>query len=208
MNRARAAQSTIAAAAAILFSTLAAGGDLELATDSPVATVETLQRGLATLAQHEDATIEQRYAALEPLIDATHDLPYIAEFALRRQWSALSDADRERFIAAFRRLSVTTYAARFANVGPDTFGPTSVAGNSGAERVEVSTSIRRSGAADVPMQYLLQKESSGWRIINIIADGVSDLALKRAEYQRLLNAGSIDGLIAELDVQAERLRKN
>ncbi len=198
----------IATAAAVLFSAFAVGAELELATDSPAATVETLQRGLATLAQREHATIDERYAALAPLIDATHDLPYIAEFALRRQWTALGEADRERFIAAFRRLSVTTYAARFANVGPDTFGPTSVTGDGNAERVEVSTSIRRSGAADVPMQYLLQRESSGWRIINIIADGVSDLALKRAEYQRLLNAGSIDGLIAELDAQTERLRKN
>jgi phospholipid transport system substrate-binding protein len=52
---------------------------------------------------------------------------------------------------------------------------------------------------------LLQQRDGRWRIINIIADGVSDLALKRAEYQRVLAAGSIEDLIAELERQAARL---
>ena len=58
------------------------------------------------------------------------------------------------------------------------------------------------------MEYLLQQEgAAGWRIINIVADGVSDLALKRAEYQRILSTGSIDTLITELEAQTERLRQ-
>ena len=45
----------------------------------------------------------------------------------------------------------------------------------------------------------------GWRIINIVADGVSDLALKRAEYQRVFASGGIDGLVAELEQQTRAL---
>ena len=37
-------------------------------------------------------------------------------------------------------------------------------------------------------------------------DGVSDLALKRAEYQRVLSTGSIEDLIRHLDEQTARLQ--
>ena len=47
---------------------------------------------------------------------------------------------------------------------------------------------------------------SGWKIVNILADQVSDLALKRAEYSRVLGSGTIDDLIGELESQADELR--
>ena len=64
---------------------------------------------------------------------------------------------------------------------------------------------RARGQADVSLGYLLRAGRQGWRIINIVADGVSDLALKRAEYQRVFASGGIDGLVAELEQQTQRL---
>ena len=135
-------------------------------------------------------------------------MPYIAQFALRRQWSEFAEADRERFVAAFQRLSVMTYAARFAKVGPESFRPISAGAADSAGRVQVSTAIARADQPDVVLEYLLQQGDEGWRIVNIVADGVSDLALKRAEYQRLFTSGGLEGLLAELEAQTQRLRAN
>jgi phospholipid transport system substrate-binding protein len=199
-----------AAFAALLFGAtlVAQAADVAIATDTPEATIATLQRGLMTLSQQSPrATVDERYKALEPLIVATHDLPYIAEFALRRQWPQIAEADRARFIAAFQRLSVMTYAARFVNVGPNTFRPIVPGAAAETGRAQVTTAVARSGQPDVSFEYLLQQGSGGWRIVNIVADGVSDLALKRAEYQRVLASGTLDTLIQELDAQTERLRR-
>jgi len=65
----------------------------------------------------------------------------------------------------------------------------------------------RPGEADIPLEYLLQQKDGAWRIINIVADGVSDLALKRAEYQRVLATGTIDDLIRYVDEQTSRLEQ-
>ena len=176
------------------------------ATDTPAATITSLQQGLVAAAK--TPTIAERYTALEPMIVATHNLPYIAEFALRRQWPSLSDTDRQRFVSAFQRLSVMTYAARFATVGAETFRPISAAAApDSAGRVEVATAVARAGQSDVTLEYLLQKDAEGWRIVNIVADGVSDLALKRAEYQRLYTSGGLEGLLAELAAQTKRLEE-
>lgn len=179
----------------------------EVVTDTPIATVASLQRGLVALAQERPkATLDERYAALAPLIVETHDLQYVAEFALRRQWPTLREEDRGRFVAAFEKLSVMTYAARFVSVGPNTFRPIVQAAAEQGGRANVATAVARAEGADITLEYVLQQTPAGWRIVNIVADGVSDLALKRAEYQRLFAGGSIDTLIAELEAQTERLR--
>jgi phospholipid transport system substrate-binding protein len=182
----------------------AAADDVD--TSTPSATIASLQQALVARDAAE-TTIEERYRALEPSILATHNLPYIAEFALRRQWAALSDDERKRFVAAFQRLSVMTYAARFRNVAPDAFRPIEAGAPDASGRVQVTTAIKRGSQPDVSFQYLMQQDGASWKIINIVADGVSDLALKRAEYQRLFASGGIQGLIAELEEQAERLER-
>jgi phospholipid transport system substrate-binding protein len=178
-----------------------------IATDTPEATVRTLHGGLLELSSADPpvADVEQRYAALRPLVGATHDLPYIAEFTIRRQWEDLGPADRQRFVDAFERLSVMTYASRFTAVSEDTF---ELEGDQVLQsgRAQVEATIVRPDAADVPLEYLLEQRNGQWKIINIVADGVSDLALKRAEYQRILADGSIDDLIAHLEQQTGRLR--
>ncbi len=175
------------------------------ALDSPEATVTALHEGLVTLArQHRDSDLGARFEALRPLIVATHDLDFIAEFAIRRQWNDLSADQRARFSAAFERLSVMTYASRFANVSEDTFAPISGPDGS-ATRVEIASAIRRTDDADIPMEYVLHEQAGTWRIINIVADGVSDLALKRAEYQRVIGDDGIEGLIRHLEAQTDRL---
>jgi type VI secretion system protein ImpA len=84
------------------------------------------------------------------LIEATHDLPYIAEFALRRQWPMLSAADRERFVAAFERLSVMTYASRFKDVKPATFKSTApaAAADSGGGEAQASQAPGMTGSIE------------------------------------------------------------
>ncbi len=204
------ATSRRAAFAALLWSAtlVAQAADVAITTDTPEATIATLQRGLTAASQQSPhATVDERYKALEPLIVATHDLPYIAEFALRRQWPQIAEADRARFMAAFQRLSVMTYAARFVNVGPSTFRPIASGPAADAGRAQVTTAVARAGQPDVSFEYLLQQGGGGWRIVNIVADGVSDLALKRAEYQRILANGTLDTLIKELEAQTERLRQ-
>ena len=44
------------------------------------------------------------------------------------------------------------------------------------------------------MSYILHRSNSKFMIINIIAEGVSELALKRSEYQRILEDSDFNAL--------------
>lgn len=181
--------------------------ELAVETDTPEATVRSLHAGLVAVAEaHGAAPLGERFRALEPLIDATHDLAYIAEFSIRRHWRELSAEEQSRFVAAFARLSVTTYASRFGGVTAASF-ETSGIDTLDSGRVEVHSAIARADGTRVPLDYMLQQGQDGsWRIVNIVADGVSDLALKRAEYQRVLASGTIEDLIRHVEAQTAQLR--
>ena len=56
------------------------------------------------------------------------------------------------------------------------------------------------------LTYVLhQTEDGPWKVINVVANGVSDLALKRAEYQRILRDGDFAELLEHIGEQSQRL---
>jgi len=172
---------------------------------SPESVVASLHRGLEALAvEQQSADLGQRFEQLRPVILETHDLAYIAELTIRRRWGDLSESQQQRFLAVFERLSVMTYASRFSSVGANSF---KILGSSeqGSVRMQVNAVIQRPSAENLSLDYTLQEREGAWRIINIIADGVSDLALKRAEYRRIMIDGSIDDLIEYIENQTAEL---
>ncbi len=175
------------------------------AYDTPMACIEALHDGLISVSSEQGpGGLAQRFQRLEPLIVATHDLPYIAEFTVRRHWERFDVEGREAFIQTFQRLSVMTYASRFVALSEDTFSIQEsrelVSG-----RAQVIARIMRAEPPDIPLEYILHQDEAGWRIINVVADGVSDLALKRAEYQRVLGEGSVADLLDLLEQQIAAL---
>jgi phospholipid transport system substrate-binding protein len=172
---------------------------------APAEVVAALHAGIVAAAADPKRGVEARYSELEPLVAHTHDLPYIAELSIRRYWTGLTDEQRQRFVAAFSRLSVMTYASRFGTATAATFEMLG-SEDAGNGRVQVHAAINRVSDSDVSLDYLLHETDNGWKIINILADQVSDLALKRAEYSRALSTGTIEDLIAELQSQTDDLR--
>lgn len=175
--------------------------DNQTGSAAATAVVERLQAGIASAPSSADGTaFEQRYAALAPLIAQTHDLPYIARFALRRDWSELSDNQRSRFIDAFTRLSISNYVSRFRNASADTFA---ISGQAELPRgqVEVTGTLAAADGEILPISYVLHQSGDSWTIMNIIVDGISDLALKRSEYRRVMEDEDFSGLLDYLSSQ-------
>jgi phospholipid transport system substrate-binding protein len=55
--------------------------------------------------------------------------------------------------------------------------------------------VQPRGEPPVRFDYVLRQTKDGWRIVNVLADGVSDLALKRVEYRAILQRDGFQGLI-------------
>jgi phospholipid transport system substrate-binding protein len=189
---------------ASLVARAAPGDAVPAAAPAALPTVTRLQDGLIALMQSGDAS-EARTAAVTELLRATHDLPYIARVVLGRHWRTLGPDQQATFIREFEELSVASYTARFHGYGGERFAVADEQAVSEAEHSVRSTLTTAKGTTH-EFVYVLRRDADAWRIVNIVVDGVSDLALKRAEYGRLMDAGGFPALLSELDAQTERLR--
>ncbi len=172
-----------------------------------IATVDRLHGALLDIMQNARTLgYAGRRDRIAPVVRETFDLPFIARFALGRYWSELDSEERETFVNVFSRWTVAHYAARFNGYSGEKFEVVSVE-PSRRERELVRTvlDVPNEPAADVTLDYLLHETDGKWRIINVIANGVSDLSLKRADYGAVMKTQGFKYLVERLEGQVLEL---
>lgn len=169
------------------------------------ALIDEFHAALAGVAASQPADFDARFEALVAIVDATHDLESIARLTLGLHWNELDELQRAAFIERFRELSIATYASRFGELREDQFEVLEFVEQPRGRQL-VRAQLHIADREPLGFDYLLHRTDEGWRIVNIVVDGVSDLALKRAEYARTMRDGDFDALLALLDEQTARQR--
>ncbi len=179
--------------------------------DAAIEVVEQLHTVLLKVMQAADfMKFSERYSTLEPVILESFDTPVIAKVILSRYWKDLTPQQREDFIRLFNQQTVATYASRFDSFNDDVFTTITVK-QLKKGRILVRTEIQSNGDDPVKLDYLMHKNNGQWFIISVIADGVNDLSLKRAEYSTVIKNNGYEYLvtniakkIAEMESQKEK----
>lgn len=148
-----------------------------------------------------------RYKLLTPAIENSHDLDFIAKTILGRQWTKLSGEQQQILISHFRKLSISTYSGWFKEYNGEKFKYIEQK-KMPRDYILVRSQFIRSNGDTVSFDYLLRQNKESWKIINILADGVSDLALKRVEYRSVLKQKGFKGFIDMLKKKIELAEKN
>ena len=121
----------------------------------------------------------------------------VARVAVGRNWKQLTPAQQTAFTDAFTTVGIATYAANFREHGGEQF---KILNEKPMDRgqVLVRSTLTRGDGGEVKFDYVMEQKEGRWMIINIIADGVSDLALKRAEYESVISKEGFDALYKSL----------
>ncbi len=183
-------------------------GSVEESTQ-PAMVVEGLHDALLRSMQAaQDWDFEQRSEYLSTALDARFALRRIARFAVgARHWEALEPEQQQSFYERFRELTIITYATRFDTWEDARFVTEAVESTRGG-RVLVRTRLLREEEEPVRLDYLLdQSEAGEWRILGVIANGVNDLAVKRAEYSAVIRQQGMVGLLEKLAEKIASLRE-
>lgn len=167
-------------------------------TAEPKAIVENLHEALlVAMKQASTLGFQGRYKLLEPTLNKAFDFPTIARIVTGRHWKSLSAEKQQVFLEVFTKLSIATYANNFDAYSGEHFETRAVEPKRDA--VLVKTALIKSDGKAVELNYLLQKQKDRWQIVNVIAEGVSDLSLKRADYSAVIGSDGIDSLIGKLN---------
>ncbi len=156
--------------------------------------------------QGEALGFRGRYDKLETAIKDSHDLPKIARIVVGREWQKLSEEQQTKLTDVFSQLSISAYAHNFKEFAGESFKFVSEEETARGGMI-IHTLFVIPDDKDVKFDYMLKKKGDSWRIINIIANGVSDLALKRSEYTSVLMRQGFEALIAKITEKVNNYAK-
>lgn len=144
-----------------------------------------------------------RARQLAPVIERAYDLPGMARTAMGSQAGRLPAEQVARIVDAFTRYTIATYARQFASWDGERF-ETGAATPAHGGGTLVPTRIIPAGGEAARLTYLLRDDGSGgWRIEDVLLDGtISQLAVRRAEFQTVLKLKGGDGLAELLERRA------
>jgi len=194
--------------ALIAWFVIPAAGRAESAEPAPPeAVVATLEQALIENMQAaSDRDFQARFDDLRPLMADIMAVERMARYLFGRDWRGFEAGQREAFIETFLDLSAATYANQFDAYNGERFSAVEVQ-HPGEDRALVRRRLTTGSGRKVAFDYLMTRSEDRWRIVTIVTDGVSDLALKRSQYQRILDDQGFDAVVDHVREAVERQRE-
>jgi phospholipid transport system substrate-binding protein len=178
-----------------LASPLRAETEQEQAIQTPV---NQLHETLLNIMQSADSTeFQERYALMENLVTNKFNTALISKVVLSRYWKSLDEKAQSDFITLFNQLTISTYVNRFDSFDGESFNNLSIEPMK-KNRFLVKTQLIRTDDEPVSFNYIVQDDNGEWKIISVIANGINDLSLKRAEYSSVIKDKGLDALIESI----------
>ena len=147
-----------------------------------------------------------RYHLLTPVIERTFDLPVMTAFAVGAAWSNFTSDQQQAAIAAFTRLTISSYAHNFREFAGEQFELDPNVTVRGPDKI-VQTRLVLPHDAPVSLVYRMRESGGAWKIIDVYYGAISQLTTRRSDFAASLAAGGAPSLIAHLNALSEDLMK-
>ena len=142
---------------------------------------------------------EKALALAEQKILPHVDFRAMTQLALGRNWSKATPAQQEQVVNGFRSMLIRTYSNAIGAYRGQRMEVKPTRVDPGDTDVTVRNSYLSPGRPAVEVDYRMEKTPDGWKIYDIVFDGVSLVATYRSEFAQQVRDGGIEGLIARLD---------
>jgi phospholipid transport system substrate-binding protein len=134
---------------------------------------------------------------LEPAVNQTFALGFMARTSVGRAWSDLSADQQSAYLAKYAEWSIATFAGRFKKWTGEHFELVSVS-EPESGTVTIDSELVKNDGSTVSFRYKLREGNAGWQVVDLHIDGVSQLALTRSQYAGVLKQQGMEGLLATL----------
>ncbi|AAV89500.1 hopanoid biosynthesis associated membrane protein HpnM [Zymomonas mobilis subsp. mobilis ZM4 = ATCC 31821] len=142
--------------------------------------------------QGKSLGISGRITRFETLVHDYYDMPTMTSLVVGSGWSSASQADRDQAIAALEHHSAVMLASNFVSYGGEQFKTELPVTSRGSDKL-----VRATITSD-KLIYRMRFSQGKWRIVDIISDGVSQLAVQRADFSSTVASNGIPGLVHKL----------
>ena len=126
------------------------------------------------------------------------DFEEATRLAVGRGWKEATPEQRKKLVAEFRNMLVRTYSNAIGAYEGQTMKVLPVRMKPGDTDATVRNEFIRPGGKPVLIDYSMRKADAGWKIYDIVVEGVSLVLTYRSEFDAVVKQEGIDGLIKRL----------
>lgn len=180
---------------------LGASGLAAAAEPAPVAQVRTTITEASPIFANHQLPPAEHDRQLRTIAEKHFDFPYMAKSALGTHWKKLSATQRKEFVPAFEDYVLATYLTTLQQntVEAASSGLTDRVTYDDPETAAVHGDVHLQMVQDpLHVDYMLCQTPAGWRLFDIVVDNVSTLANYREQFNKILDSGGFNQLLAGL----------
>lgn len=127
------------------------------------------------------------------------DFEEATRLAVGRSWQKATPEQKKQLVTEFRNMLVRTYSNAIGAYEGQQMKVMPVRMKPGDEEVTVRNQFIRPGAGKpVLLDYSMRKTPQGWKIYDIVVEGVSLVLTYRSEFDAVVKQDGVDGLIKRL----------
>jgi phospholipid transport system substrate-binding protein len=118
--------------------------------------------------------------------------------AMGRSWHQATPEQKDKLVREFRSMLVRIYANAIDRYRGQTMRVLPVRMQPNANEATVRNQYLSPGRPPVPVEYSMRMTTEGWKIYDISVEGVSLVLTYRAEFENIIRASGVEGLIKRL----------
>jgi phospholipid transport system substrate-binding protein len=195
LRSARKAVATLAIAS-IGFGALQATAATDSEAGARAVISQTVEEVLAVL-RDKSVPTEDRIRSLEAIVYARFDLYVMSRLVLARNWKRFSEEQKKQYVEEFKRYLTNTYGNRIERYDQQ---EVDIVGQREEPRgdVVVQTKIMGGEFEGALVDYRLRKQDGGWRVIDVVIEGISMVSNYRDQFKSIVSSGGPELLIEKL----------
>jgi phospholipid transport system substrate-binding protein len=136
---------------------------------------------------------------VDQLLSPHFDTEYMARLVLGAQWRIVAPEDRQRFALALYHSLLRTHARAVSEWTSDRVRFLPFTGDAAALQAIVRTQVARPGSAVASVDYHLHKTAEGWKVFDVIVDGVSYVRNYHEDINTEVSQTGLESVIARLE---------
>ncbi|HSI22106.1 MAG TPA: ABC transporter substrate-binding protein [Methylophilaceae bacterium] len=126
------------------------------------------------------------------------DFERMSRMVLGKHWSKASKEQQQQFVNEFRSLLIRTYASALTKYRNQAIEYKPMRMQPSDTEVTVRTQIVQPGSQPLPIDYSLVKKEDGWKVYDVVIEGVSLVTNYRGQFSAEVRQSGMDGLIQRL----------
>lgn len=177
--------------------------DAENPQDQLEATVDDVVRIL----YDRDAPLTLRQERLQAALQERFSFAVISQRSMGRNWQSLDESERERFTELFTELLIQSYTSGLEGEALGQKPAIEWQGRRELRKglIEIQSEVTLDKQT-FPIRYRMARLNEGWRVYDIVVEGVSLVGNYRKQFTSILQRGSPDDLFKTLEEKVARNR--